>query len=454
MRARAKHLPVPSRRAPSLWLLFALLTGCELTERDLAAFQSTATGPSKIRAVLEDGSRDPALRARAAMLLLDLERHDVRGPELLQKELESLETDSRTKLATPLARTLLARMQTDLGKKPSERALRSKHAAEDALDLLSAKERAALGDQLLRFMVRDIDNRANDGARSLEALAARLGTEATAALLDGLRSDLPITNIVRLARLLDQHASKDARAACAAKLLDIAQHLGVPQPMLPALGLFADQKSVRERLIATAQDGSRATSARAEALTLLARRTTASELLPLLGLALDDDEPLSLRELAVTRAGETGSSEALPGLLLLTSDRSHARLRSLSGEQVLELGGEKMLSAFFRALPHSWDVPYSRDEIDAYSKHIDKLAPNTALLMLMGEKLHSSLWWPRVIALRYFAAQGAFEDLWRIRKHIADTAPIVGDGWPRGYTVGQEAERCVNALNERLLRSR
>ena len=34
-------------------------------------------------------------------------------------------------------------------------------------------------------------------------------------------------------------------------------------------------------------------------------------------------------------------------------------------------------------------------------------------------------------------------DVWRIRKHESDTAPILGEGWPRSYTVGQEATICV-----------
>jgi len=445
----------PSCRT-QLTLIFGLLawSGCELTSHDLDAFQTTATGPTKIRAVLEDGSRDPELRTRAAMLLLDLDRRDLHGPDELQRELTSLGDDSLARLALPLSRALLARMQTEPGKVPGRGAVRAKDAAERALELLAPEQRRILGEMLIRWIVADVAKRADTGKSSLEALSGKLGANAAPPLLHGLRSDVPLPDLVRLSVLLDRHATPALRAETASRLLDISAHLHTPQGLLPALGHFAEQPGVRQRLVATARDKARSVEDRAEALTLLEGHATAAELLPLLGLALDEREEVTLRELAVTRAGETGSSEALPGLLMLVGDRRHERLRTLAGQQVLDLGGPKMLASFFRALPRGWDTPYTRREIDAYSKHLNRFTPDMALLMLLGDKLHSSAWWPRVLALRYFAAQGSFEDLWRIRKHESDTAPILGEGWPRGHTVGQEATVCVNALNERLLRTR
>ncbi len=427
---------------------------CELTERDLDAFQTTATGPSKIRAVLEDGGKNPELRARAAMLLLDLDRHDLNGPDELQRELKSLSSESRAKLVRPLSRVLLARMRTEPGASPSSRAIRGKVALEGALPLLQAAQQKEVGQALIKWIVEDVPKRADAGGHSLEALAAKLGHDAAAPMLAGLRSDVALTDIARLSMLLDRHADADARAKAAKLLLQVARKLDTPPSLLPALGHFADQKDVRTLLVTIARDKARSITDRAQGLTLLHAHMGSDELMPVLNLALDEQEGLTLRELATSRAGETHSGEALPGLLMLLGDRTHARLRMLAGVQVLDIGGPKLLATFFRALPHGWGVPYAREEIDAYSTRIQAFQPEVALLMLFGEKLQSSLWWPRVIALRYFAARGSFEDLWRIRKHGGDTAPIIGDGWPRGYTVGQEAERCVNALNERLLRGR
>ena len=147
-------------------------------------------------------------------------------------------------------------------------------------------------------------------------------------MLYGLRSDTPLPDLDRLAALLDKHASPALRERTAARLLEIARRLDTPADLLPALGRVTEQAGVRDRLVSTARDKQRSVAARAQALRLLSRRTTAAELFPLLGLALDEQEDLSLRELSVERVGETKSSEALPGLLMLTGDRGHARLRS------------------------------------------------------------------------------------------------------------------------------
>ncbi len=427
---------------------------CELAEHDLDAFQSTATGPEKIRAVLEDGAKDPELRARAALLLLDIDRHDLRGPEVLQRELSALESKSRGKLIEPLARLLFERMHTDRDVAPSAAAIRAKNALERALPLLTVAQRKQIGQTLIAWIVGDVPRRADVGGHALEVLTQTLGPDAAAPLLSGLRSDVPLSDIARISALLHRHADQAARGRAATRLLDIAHSLQTPPALLHALGDFADQPNVRALLLAIAQDKARSEIDRADALRLLTSHMTAHELLPVLSLALDESQSLALREIAVVRAGETRSSEALPGLLMLLGDRTHARLRMLAGQQVLDIGGPKMLSSFFRALPHGWGVPYSREEIDSYSARVNQFGHDTALLLLLGEKMSSSLWWPRVLALRYFAARGLFEDLWRMRKHVGDTAPIIGDGWPRGYTVGQEAEGCVSALNERLLRGR
>jgi hypothetical protein len=88
--------------------------------------------------------------------------------------------------------------------------------------------------------------------------------------------------------------------------------------------------------------------------------------------------------------------------------------------------------------------------MSAYSQQINTFAPEMAISMLLGEKLHSSHWWPRYLALHYFAARGAYEDIWRIRQHTQDTLPILGEGFPKGHTVGQEAEAAVTLLLDRL----
>jgi hypothetical protein len=224
--------------------------------------------------------------------------------------------------------------------------------------------------------------------------------------------------------------------------------------LLPALGQFSDQPAARERILAIAQDPRLSQTERSQAFGLLEGRIQGGDISALLKAALDDKTPISLREIMLTRAGETRSRDIVPSLLVLVGDRVHASLRQRAGELLLEIGGAPSLQSFFRALPNQWDMAYARSELDAYSERINRFPPENALLLLLGGKLHSVHWWNRIMGLRYFAVRGSAEDAWRIRQHLADTHMAVGDGWPTEYTVGQEAESALAVLMERFRKPR
>jgi hypothetical protein len=151
--------------------------------------------------------------------------------------------------------------------------------------------------------------------------------------------------------------------------------------------------------------------------------------------------------------GEVGSKQALPALLVLLTDRKNHALRQRAGELTLSLGGAEAIPSFFRSLPTGWGMTYSKDEIDAYSEQLVKLPADFSLLLLLGQKLHSSFWWNRVLALHYFAGRGTAEDVWRIRQHVHDLLPILGAGYPAGHSVGLEAESALALATQRLQQS-
>jgi hypothetical protein len=461
-----------------------------LGDRDIDAFQHTATGPDKLLAVLHDGERPASLRARAALNLLGLSRRDLDGRTVLFKELRKLDLATRGAIVPGFKAGLARRMQTQVGQKPSPQAIRAKDAGVELLAMLKGKEQASLGAELLGFMVADIPLRADAGQFDLEALASTLGTSAGPTLLAGLREDLPPGHVLRLSRALHAHAEPGLRPRVAERLLAIERAYRSPKhdpvlaaqardqlrtqgstpedatmleaqvaarrrsaltsELMPALGLFADQPVARAYLVALARRGDVEPEQRSLALSLLQKRVAASEVTALLELALDERELAELRETALVRAGETGSRETLPALLTIVGDRAHASLRSRAGQYVLDIGGAEMLPVFFRSLPRHWDTHYEKREIDAYSERINRFHPDPPLLVVFGERLHSSLWCHRVLALRYFASRGTAEDVWRIRQHLGDAHPVYGDGWPRGYTVGQEAHAALNQALERL----
>jgi hypothetical protein len=468
--------------------VFLAFSACSLNERDLDAFRETATGPDKLRAVLRDPSRNANLRASAALALLELRRKGLDGSEALIHDFGTSTQDSRDAITDPLAQGLSARMRTTVGKAPSPSALRAKDAGAQMLKLLSDESRMRLGTSLVTWMLEDMPRRADAGENSLDEISALLGKESVRPLLDALTRSLPASDLARLAELIDRHATAADRTRAAsnlvaierayrnhvrdAELRELAKHdlqgtagaehselvearvdalrtTSLTAHVMPALGRFADQSEVRARFVTIARDASALLSDRSLALTLLEGHTTSQELTALLALALDANEEMALRELAVERVGDTRSTEAVPLLLTLASERTHSKLRHKATKLVLDIGGARAFPLLLRSMPRAWNARYGKDELEVYSERIAQFPPEPALLMMLGEKLHSSFWYNRVLALHYFARRGSFDDIWRMRQHVEDTLLITGDGWPRGYTVGQEAEACVAIATER-----
>jgi hypothetical protein len=478
------------RRFPRLSVLFAcvLAVGCTLTERDLDAFQSTATGPEKLRAILTDEQRPAALRAHAALDLLDLSRREADGRGELFRDLARLPAKARGAIVPGFLAGLDARMRTAPGQPPSAEAVRAKDAGVELLGMLEGKARALLGAELLAWTTADMLQRADVGRFSLEAMASAVGPPAADTLLQGITLEQSSRDVLRLSRAVDELASPAVRAGTAERLIAIERAYRAPQydaalmeearralaasdapdpnvlkaqvaarrrsaltaELLPAIGLFADQPAVRARLVELARSGIIEPEQRSQALALLAGHVTQAELSSLLELALDQRELPELREAALARAGETHAREALPSLLMVMGERTHGNLRQRAGELALEIGGTETLPLFFRALPNHWDTLYGKHEIDAYTERLAHIPPDNALLIFLAERLHASAWWHRVLALRYFAHHGSVEHVWRIRQHLADPNMVIGKDWPAGHTVGQEARAALNVALERL----
>ena|GEM_PF-3886504 len=465
-------------------------SGCSLDERDLSAFQSTATGPEKLRAVLLDATRPARLRADAALNLLDLERPDIHGREVLFSDLKRLSSQARNQIVPTFQAGLATRMLTGRYRAPTESALRAKDAGVELLPMLGESERNQLGAEILGWMVEDLDARADRGVYSLEAVAERMGAQAAPVLVKALSAELTPRNLDRLVQIIDARADGPTRASVAVRLvqvegdyrslrqrrvieeqlrregaiaagtdstlveaqIDARRKDALQKRLLPALGRFADQPAARARLLAIAEQPTYELEERTQAFGELEGHVEVSQIPALLKLALDDKTPVNVREMAIARAGESRSRDLLPSLLILTSDHLHAGLRQKAAELLLEIGGPQSLQAFFRALPRQWNMNFAKSEIDAYSARVDRFPSDISLLLLLGEKVHSVFWWNRVIALRYFAARGTAEDAWRIRQHLSDLIPITGEGWPTEYTVGNEAEAALAIALERFRR--
>jgi hypothetical protein len=430
-----------------------------LDSRDIAAFQLSASGPEKLCAVLGAHERPAPLRAEAALALLDLTRVDIDGRSLLFSELTRLDAAGKRAILPSFKSGLSQRMRTDEGKDPSPDALRAKDAGTKLLPLLDTSERASLGAELLSYIARDVARRADRGELSLEQIARSVGPASAQALTLALSEKHDADSLARLAAIIDQYAQGYERVRAGKRLveLELSFRANAPgadtrgrQRVLSSLGRFADQHEVRARLLSIAASDRIVQDERVQALELLAGHVGEAELKPLLALAQAESAPPELRLLALTRVGETKSRTALPTFLILLTDRNHHALRRLAGELSLSVGGSEAAASFFRNLPTGWGMSYDKAEIDAYAEPLAKLPPDVSLLLLLGEKIHSSFWWNRVLALRYFATRGTAEDVWRIRQHVYDILPITGMGYPPGHTVGLEAESALAMAIERL----
>lgn len=432
-------------------------SGCALDTRDLDAFRETATGPEKLYAIVADGTRAHALRAEAALRLLDLTRRDVDGPALLLEALTALGRDARRAILPTFERGLSARMQTEPGTAPTASAVRAKDMGVRLLPMLAAPERMQLGSALVRWLGADLERRADCGEFALEEIAAQVGAAGATASVDSLQPTIAPQPLARAAHAIAQHANPATRALAAAHLVEIERayrraperHPALVAYALPALGVFADVASARQRLAAIAADSAAELAERKLALELLRSRTTQTELPQLAPIALDQAAPLPLRELALARVGETRAPEALPTLLALSS--SDVRdLRQPATELAIELGGERALRVILASLPQKWNATYAKSELEAYAAQVARLAVTSSLTGLLGSKLYSVFFWNRVIAIRYLAERATpLEATWRLRLHVDDAQAILGEGWPDHWTIGQEAREALRVVAAR-----
>ena len=446
------------RRADTVCLLAALLLGCALESSDLDAFRETATGPQKLQAVLRDGTRNRALRAEAALRLVDLDRPDVDGRALLLAGLRATDAQGRRALAPTFSAGLLARMRTPAGVAPAKEAVRAKDLGVELLALLAPEDEEQLGIALLGWIGEDVERRADCGRFSLETIAAKVGGASALPSAESMRPGLAPRSLARLTKTVEAHADARMRTTAAAKIVEVERsyrvHPGSEGDLLthalPALGRFADSAPARARLVEIAATSALSEAERTLALELLEGHTTANELAALAPIALDASAPLGLRERALARLGETRANATLPTLLALASERHHRTLRQPATELAIELGGERALNDIFRALPSHWNATYAKSEIEAYARRVQQLAPTPYLVALLGKRLYSPFWWVRVIGLRYLAERAhPLDATWRIRLQVDDKQEILGEGWPPKWTVGREALAALQAIAAR-----
>jgi hypothetical protein len=363
--------------------------------------------------------------------------------------------------------------------------------AKDAAFVLVSSAPPAVKERLTQALVQwytaDFNGRSLTGNFSAEQVVRGLGSAAARSLVDALNAKLPQAALIKLAELTGQlgdaeskkkagqrlvaieremespaflnwlkqqitgqmkTANQQVDAARVAKAAEINRENFINNGALPAMKHLADQAEVQKRLleIAALKDA-KLTDRRTRALQALEGKLGPDHVDEVLALALNASNPVSVRDYAFDRVGDTRNPKALASLWPLLGDEDQ-RLRWRAGELILVIGGTSVLNEFFAKLPNGPNVSYEPEELDGYAQRMSQMTP--APKDAAKAQLESPNWWLSVIGLNYFQRKGTDADIAALQPLTRNTTAVKGKRWEKGDTLGKVAERAIAGLRERL----
>jgi HEAT repeat protein len=465
-----------------------------VTSEDVDTWTGTVKGPGKIVAVVLAEKYGIDLRAHAAGALVDMERQDVNGLAELQRVVQKLDDKTRQQIIERLVPRLEQWMKEEGGEgddDPTAAAPAQQIRAKDAAYLLTSYADVAMRTRLIQAVVSwyvvDFERRALAGDYSVEQVVKNLGAPAATVLVEALSAKLPQQALTKLAELIGQLGSAAAKkkaakrmveielemegdgfrkwiekgvkeqiaksdkkydAAILAKMVELNRNKFINEGALPAMKHLAPQKEVADRLLQIASTAVKIPDRRVRALQALEGNAKKEHLDALLSLALDQNNPASVRDYAFDRVGDIRSPKAIPPMWPLIQDAGKQRTRWRAGELVLAIGGKKVLAEFFGKLPDGDDVAYEPEELEGYASRMSQMNP-----LPMAEahaQLKSPNWFGRVIAARFLERRGTQADVRLLKALAKDDTKVEGKGWKEGHTVGKVAKEALASLRERL----
>jgi hypothetical protein len=370
---------------------------------------------------------------------------------------------------------------------PPPHQVRAKDAAFVLVSSAPPPVREELTQALVQWYTADFNGRSLTGNFSAEQVVRGLGSSAARALVDSLDAKLPQAALIKLSELTGQLGDADARkkagqrlvaieremegaafvnwlkqqitnqmkaanqqpdAAKIAKAAEVNRENFINNGALPAMKYLADQAEVQNRLleIAALKDP-KLTDRRTRALQALEGKLGPDHVDEVLALALNASNPVSVRDYAFDRVGDTRNPKALASLWPLLADEDQ-RLRWRAGELILVIGGPGVLSEFFAKLPNGPNVTYEPEELDGYAQRMSQMTPPPK--EPARAQLESPNWWLNVIGLNYFQRKGTDADVAAMEPLTRNTTAVKGKRWEKADTLGKVAERAIAGLRERL----
>lgn len=470
----------------------AVLLGsaCKVTSADIDTWKGTRKGPGKMVSVMLADKFEMPLRSYAALGLVEMDRQDVDGVAEMQRAIQKLEPETRTKIVESLADGLIELMKkpaaepiADGGPPPHQ--VRAKDAAFLLVSSANPEVREKLTRAVVSWYTEDFTGRSLSGNFSAEQVVRGLGASAARSLVDALSAKLPQQALIKLAELIGQVGEPASREQAGQRLVAIEREMEgtgfldwlkeqiasqmkaaggkldnariakaaeinrenfISNGALPAMKYLADLPEVGGRLLEIASDKQKGhEDRRTRALQALEGKVGPEQLDQVLALALDPSNPTSVRDYAFDRVGDIRSPKALTSLWPLLNSED-PRLRWRAGELVLAIGGNAVLSEFFDKLPAGGSFP--PEELDGYAQRMAQMTPppRDAALLLLG----SQDWYDNVIGLNYFQRKGGEADTQAMAALAKNGTPVKGKGWDKNDTVGKVAERAIAGLRERL----
>jgi hypothetical protein len=469
--------------------LIALSAGCKVGAEDIDYWKGTVKGPGKITAVMLAEKYPMELRTQAALALVQMNRTDRDGTAELQQALARLDDTTRTQVVAGMVPGLEAQMNLVdpkiEGGAPSPSQIRAKDAAFLLIPYASPEIKAKLTQDVVGWYAQDFNGRSLSGAFSAEQVVRALGSPAAKVLVVGLKARLPQQALVKMAQLIGQVADPATKREAAERLVAIEQEMEstefvgwisqtiqdqqkgkaldpaklkaaaelnrdnfINEGAIPAMKWLADEPPVKQRLLALASTPSKADpeTRRVRALMALEGKVNKGDLQQVLALALDNNNPKTVRDYAFDRVGDIKSPEALPSLWPLVGGSEDQKLRWRAGEMVLAIGGPGVVDEFFSRLPSGGDYP--PEELEGYATRMGQMSPLP--IEQARRLLGSSNWYARVAAVHFFERKGGQDDVKRLDAAKADKASVKGPRWGKTKTVGEVAEEAYDSAKQRL----
>jgi hypothetical protein len=365
--------------------------------------------------------------------------------------------------------------------------VRAKDAAFVLVSSAPPAVRERLTQALVQWYTADFNGRSLTGNFSAEQVVRGLGSAAARSLVDALDAKLPQAALIKLSELIGQLGDADSRKRAGQKLVQIERDMEgatflawlkqqiteqlkaakqgldaaritkaaevnrenfISNGAIPAMKYLADQPEVQKRLleIAALKDA-KLTDRRTRALQALEGKLGPEHVDEVLALALSESNPVSVRDYAFDRVGDTRNPKALASLWPLLGSEDQ-RLRWRAGELILVIGGPGVLTEFFGKLPNGPNVSFEPEELDGYAQRMSQMTP--APKDAAKAQLEAPSWWLNVIGLDYFQRKGTEADIPAMEPLTHNATAVKGKRWEKSDTLGKVAERAIAGLRERL----